>query len=396
MRRLSQTLAAAGAAMLVACSGDPPTAPRALATDPAPTIDTQAVRMSRVANGYLKQLRDGVTARKLGDSARVERALHVQRFIHAADSAVSISRSGIGSARFDDVPESTDPPTPPAWGWFVDAGTFTDLCLSCKSVTGFMESSIVGIISSSTSASIQTGGRSYSPSSGVNSCLGAFCMSSIDLTPIVDCRVNSAQGTATSTASYLVRVLYINWALSTKTTFDQDECQTTPLIPVTLGASSISVGATTQASSPCVGLPEWSTNAPHIARVSSTGLITGAGAGSAEISVTCGANRGSAIINVTLAETQQTAGACDDPMTPMVETCDDPSAPTYAPYGVTYTRDGRYGEFPSVWYTEDYRGYTAVCDVTDWYEWNADHTAAHYVGTDVNYCWLEPYVGNQD
>ena len=37
--------------------------------------------------------------------------------------------------------------------------------------------------------------------------------------------------------------------------------------------------------------------------------------------------------------------------------------------------------------------YTVYCDVTDWYQWNADHTESYYIGTDINYCWLVPYNG---
>jgi hypothetical protein len=91
-----------------------------------------------------------------------------------------------------------------------------------------------------------------------------------------------------------------------------------------------------------------------------------------------------------------TDSGCDDPMTPAAESCDDPNSPSnYAPYSVTYTRPGYYGDAPEEWFTtpEYTEVYSVTCDVKDWYEWNADHTAAHYVGTEVLSCWLVPYNG---
>ena len=104
------------------------------------------------------------------------------------------------------------------------------------------------------------------------------------------------------------------------------------------------------------------------------------------------------MIQVNYADTEPDSDNCDDLMTPAVESCDDGSSHTNPPYSVTYTRPGYYGEADDSWFTqpEFTETYTVVCDVTDWYEWNWDMTAAHYVGTDVNACWLVPYIGGND
>jgi len=382
--------------MFVACSGDPPTTPLADASAPKVAIDTQAMTMSRIAHGYLKQLRDGAAGKGLSDSARQERIAHVQQMLNAADSAISASKRGVAPAMasgYDgSVPTESSPTTND--GVFVSAGTFTDLCLSCGNATGFVQTSLLGILTSSTSASIQSGGRSYSPSSGTMTCVGAFCSSSINLSAIVDCRVAKASGTATSNGAYLYRLYIANVSLFSINTYDDDECGPVPALNVSLGASSISVGTSTQAVTTCVGFVQWSSNAPAVASVSNTGVVTGISSGSAEISATCGANRGSATIQVTYANDQ--VDQCDDPMTPMVETCDDASSQSVSAYSVTYTRPGYSGEADDSWFTQpEYtETYTVVCDVTDWYEWNLEHTAAHYVDTVVNSCWLQPYDGN--
>jgi uncharacterized protein YjdB len=389
MRRLSQPLAAAGVAMLVACSGDPPTTPHNHAGALNHAVDTQMVAMSKIAKSYLQQLRDGIAGHSLSDAAKQLRLEHVQQFVRSADSAIDASSKG---PALDYVPGSEPPSGLTAEDVFVKAGTFTDLCLSCQNAVGFVQTSVLGILTSSTQASIQVDGRSYSPSTGPATCVGAFCLSLIDLSPIVDCRVKNASGTATSQAAYLWRLYSVNVTAFGMTTYDDDQCVTVPPISVSLGASSISVGASTQATASCYNYLQWSSSAPWIASVSNTGVVTGVSAGRSEISATCGANRGSAMISVTYAD--DPADSCDDPMTPAAESCDDQTTPN-DPYSVTYTRPGYYGEADDSWFTlpEFTESYTVVCDVTDWYEWNSDHTAAHYVDTVVNSCWLEPYNG---
>jgi hypothetical protein len=355
--------------------------------------------MSRLAEDYLRQLRDGVAGRTLNDAQRRERIENVAQFVRVtrlstpsdahppkASATLSESDAPLGSA-------------PAPIGVFVEAGTFTDLCLACKSATSFVQTSVIGILTSSTQATINTGGRTYGPSSGIVTCLTGFCISQVDLSPIVDCRVNPASGTATGNAVWMIRFLGINVTGSTHTSYDQDEC--TPVGPITVTlAADISVGASTQALSSCLTYPQWSSTAPAVATVSTLGVVTGVASGSADISATCGSNRGSATIKVHLAEEVQTqnpngGSTCDDPMTPAVESCDDATAQHRDPYSVTYTRPGYYGEADDSWFTSpEYADYTVVCDVTDWYEWNSDLTAAHYVDTVVNSCWLEPYNGN--
>jgi len=139
----------------------------------------------------------------------------------------------------------------------------------------------------------------------------------------------------------------------------------------------------------------WSSGNPSVASVDSYGAVTGNRSGSAEIAATCNGMRGSAVIEVHMAEEQTSGGACDDLMTPAVEDCDDSGTQTPDLYSTTYTRPGSYGEADPSWFTEpEYtQTYTVYCDVTDWYQWNADHTESYYLGTDINYCWLVPYNG---
>ena len=101
------------------------------------------------------------------------------------------------------------------------------------------------------------------------------------------------------------------------------------------------------------------------------------------------------MIRVDYADTDANSDNCDDLLTPAVERCEDGSSQGRDPFSVTYTRPGYYGDADDAWFTtpEFTETYTVVCDVTDWYEWNWDHTTAHYVGTDVNSCWLVPYIG---
>ena len=105
------------------------------------------------------------------------------------------------------------------------------------------------------------------------------------------------------------------------------------------------------------------------------------------------------MISIHLAEQepQTQSDPCDDPMTPAVDSCDDPSAQLDAPFGVSYTRPGVYGEAEDSWFTDaSYtQVYTVVCDVTDWYQWNSDHSAKIYLDTEINSCWLQPYFGSE-
>src|SRR5690349_2682469 len=134
MRRLSQTLAAAGVALSVACASDAPTAPRTDLTQSARTSDGQLVRMARAAASYLQNLRDGHAGASLNDTQKRKRLEFVERFINATDSAIVASRLG-SRAAMSVVPETEDPEMPsepPSGGIFVESGTFTDLCLTCK------------------------------------------------------------------------------------------------------------------------------------------------------------------------------------------------------------------------------------------------------------------------
>ena len=330
MRRLSQTLAAAGASMCLACSGDPPTAARLTLNASAQIADTELVRMSEAARRYLQQLRTGVTARSLPDQQRLERIAHVERFIKSADSSIQATTSG-RRASLDDVPETPEESAPellyPDFNPFVQAGTFTDLCLECKNASSFVETKLLGILTSLTQAIINVDGRIYNPSSGTMTCFLAFCSSTIDLSGLVDCRAKPASGTASGTASYLWKFKLANVQGWGDNTWASDDCVPFPPIKVNLSSSEISVGATSQASANCSAYLQWSSSAPAVASVSDYGVVTGHASGTAEISATCGANRGSATIKVNMAEEQEESppppNACDDPMTPAAEECDD-------------------------------------------------------------------------
>jgi hypothetical protein len=400
MQRLSRLLAALGGAMSVACSADPPTAP-ATHTLRAPTApDERLVAMRTTATTYLENLKAGVAGGGLSATERQTRIQHVQTFIKLADSSlkaplaapVRLPPNG-SDAKAVAAEMQSDPPPTGLTDWiFESSGTFTDLCLACKTANGFALTKWAGLITSITQAVITSGGETYNPSSGATMCVGVNCMSQIDLSPIVDCRERPASGTASSTEIFFVKVSLANVSLSSVNTYASGECAP-PSVTVTLGASSISVGASTQAHSSCIGVPRWSSGTPRVATVDGSGVVTGIASGTAEISATCGGVRGSQMIEVHFAETD----SCDDPMTPATETCDDSSSQNYPPYSVTYTRPGYYGDADPSWFTqpEFTETYTVVCDVTDWYQWNSDHTAAYYLGTDINSCWLQPYNGNQ-
>lgn len=401
MRRLSQTLAAAGASMCVACSGDPPTSPRLTPQAPVQSADTQLVRMSQIARNYLQQLRAGVRARSLTEAERLERVAHLERFIGSADSLINLVHVRTRAA-LDEEPETpieSEPPSDP----FVESGTFTDLCLECKNATSFVETNVPGILMSLTDAFITVDRAMYNPSSGTLMCVGFYCSSTIDLSGIVDCRAQPASGTASGTANYMWKLKLLlaqGWG---KNTWAKDECEPFPPLKVSLSSSDISVGASSQASTSCVSYVQWSSSAPAVATVSDYGVVTGRASGSAEISATCGANRGSATIRVHLAEEEAPSppppDACDDPMTPAVEDCDNTATLSYPPYSVTYTRAGSLSDLdPALRTIYQYvpaQSYSIFCDVTDWYEWNTDHTVGTYVGTVVNRCWITPYNGTQ-
>ena len=280
---------------------------------------------------------------------------------------------------------------------FVDAGTFTDLCLPCQTANGFMETRYLGYLTSSTTALINVGGSTYNPSSGNWNCFGIACSSVVDLRPIVDCRQRPASGTASSTAIYFTKLKIFNLNLFFKDTYASGECVPPQPPTVSLASSSISVGTSTQATSNCVGYVQWSSGNPAVATVDAYGVVTGKAAGNAEISASCLGMRGSAMVEVHLAEAPTSGESCDDVMTPAVEDCDGPNTTTPERYSRTYTRPGNPGEADPLWFNAKFAYvYRVVCDVTDWYEWNADHTAAHYVGTDINSCWLVPLSSGTD
>jgi len=405
MQRLSRILVALGGAMSVACSDEPPVAPTVAATPAASSVpDPKLLSMSTMARGYLKSLNDGTAGAGLSDTQRAERTKHVAQVVELIDASIAqplraplrivpdhADASALASSDLEPYPGSEVLQFPPM---FVDAGTFTDLCLGCQKATGFVQTNYPGIVTSVTQATIHVDGQTFGPSSGTSTCLGVACTSQIDLSPIVDCRQKPASGTATSTGTFLLRFKIFNIDFGSKNTYASGECAPVKLT-VTLGSSAISVGSSTQALSTCVGYTQWSSGTPSVARVDDYGVVTGVGSGNAEISATCNAMRGSAMIRVDYADTDANSDSCDDLMTPAVETCENGSSQGPDPYSVTYTRPGYYGEADDSWFTlpEYTETYTVVCDVTDWYEWNWDHTAAHYVGTDVNSCWLEPYIG---
>jgi hypothetical protein len=362
--------------------------------------------MFTMARSYLKNLNDGIAGATLTKDERRERVEQVAQFVKTAEGAIAtpatarlrIAPPGADAAALADVIPTPESGGQMLWPIFVDAGTFTHLCLACQKATGFVATNYIGLITASTQATINVGGSTYNPSSGNVQCVGVNCMSQINLSPIVDCRQRPASGTASSTGIFFLKVQVANLELGSKNTYASGECAP-PRVTVTLGSSSISVGASTQATSTCVGFVQWSSGTPSVATVDGSGVVRGVGSGVAEISATCNSVRGTAMIDVHYAETNVNPGpgpsGCDDLMTPAVESCDDPYTQTNPPYSVTYTRPGYYGEADDAWFTqpEFTETYTVVCDVTDWYEWNSGNMGAHYVGTDVNSCWLEPYSG---
>ena len=405
MRRLSRILVAVGGAMSLACSAEPTAAPT---LGPKPSLgvpDPKLIKMSNIAHAYLKNLNDGIAGTTLSSAARDERRRHVAEFIKLADAAIATPlraqlRIAPDSARLDDLADEI--PTPESgetfpWPIFVDAGTFTDLCLACQTATGFVQTNYVGLLKASTNATINVGGATFNPSSGESMCLGTNCLSQIDLRSIVDCHQRPASGTASSVAIFIVKLSFYNMDLGSKNTYASGEC--VPPVPptVTFGSSSISVGNTTRATSNCVGYVQWSSGKPSVASVDAYGGVTGVGAGTAEIAATCNGMRGSAVIEVHLAEEPTSSDSCDDVMTPGVETCDDQSTQSPERYSVTYTRPGTPGEADPAWFgLKMTLVYKVVCDVTDWYEWNADHTEAYYVGTVIDSCWLVPLSGSDE
>jgi hypothetical protein len=401
MRRLSRILAALGGAMSVACSAEPSAAPNAGPKTATGVPDPKLISMSKIARGYLQSLNDGTAGTTLNEAQRNERIKHVAQFVKLADasiagtsSALRVAPDGANAALLASDPPTPESGSPQAPPMFEDAGTFTDLCLGCQTATGFVATNYPGIVTSVTQATIHVGGLTYSPSSGISTCVGFNCVSQIDLRPIVDCRQRPADGTASSTGTFLLRFKILNIDFGTKNTYASGECRP-PSVTVSLGASAISVGTSTQATSSCVGYTQWASGASRVATVNEYGVVTGVSAGTAEISATCNSVRGSAMITVNLADTDPNTDSCDDLMTPAVESCDDPSSgQTWPPFSATYTRGGYWGEADPDWYTlpEFTQYYTVVCDVTDWYQWNSSHTVAYYVGTDVNSCWLVPYI----
>jgi hypothetical protein len=406
MRRLSRILVALGGALSVACSAEPSVAPTAGPRPSSAAPDPKLVEMIAMARNYLKNLNDGIAGTALTKQERRDRVEHVTQFVKTAEGSIAspaTARLRIVSSDADAAALADVIPTPETGGEmllpiFIEAGTFTDLCLACQTATGFVATNYLGIITSLTQATINVGGSIYNPSSGNVQCLGYNCMSQVNLAPIVDCRQRPASGTASSTGIYFLKLKIANVELGSKNTYASGECAP-PNVTVTLGSSSISVGSTTQATSTCVGFVQWASGTPSVATVDASGIVRGVGSGVAEISATCNSVRGSAMIDVHLANTNVNPGpapsGCDDPMTPAVEDCDNPYTQTNPPYSVTYTRPGYYGEADDAWFTqpEFTETYTVVCDVTDWYEWNSGNMGAHYVGTDVNSCWLEPYNG---
>jgi len=357
--------------------------------------------MSEAARSYLLQLRSGVSSGKLTDTKRLERIGHIERFVRATDSSIRASRYPM-RASLDEEPETPIESAPPS-DPFVAAGTFTDLCLACKNATSFVETKAPGILTSLTDGYISVSGLVYTPSSGTMMCVGFFCSSTIDLSGIVDCRVKPASGTASGTGSYMWKTKILTAQGWGTNTWDDDECLPVPPINVALSSSEISVGASTQATSTCVTYVQWSSSAPAVATVSDYGVVTGRASGSADISATCGANRGSATIKVNMAEEQAPSppppNACDDPMTPLVEDCDDPATENYPPYATTYTRTGSLSDLDPLTYAKVQYApqfFKIYCDVTDWFQWNTDYTIRTYLGTVVNYCWAEPYNGTQN
>ena len=405
MQRLSRILVALGGAMSVACSAEPTVAPTIGTKPVSRAADPKLLEISTMAHAYLKNLNDRTAGNALTDAQRNERIEHVARFVQAVDGSIRTPETAelrIAPENADHGALAEEAPTPEsesgstAWiDVFVDAGTFTDLCLPCQTANGFVETRYLGLLTSSTSALINVGGAMYNPSSGNWNCIGFACSSVVDLRPIVDCWQRPASGTASSTAIYFTKAKLFNLNLFFKDTYARGECVPPQPPTVSLGSSSISVGASTQATSNCVGYVQWSSGNPGVASVDSYGAVTGNRSGSAEIAATCNGMRGSAVIEVHMAEEQTSGGACDDLMTPAVEDCDDPGTQTPDLYSTTYTRPGSYGEGDASWFTEpEYtQTYTVYCDVTDWYQWNADHTESYYLGTDINYCWLVPYNG---
>ena len=406
MKTLSRILVAIGGAMSVACSAEPTVAPT-VATRPSLGVpDPSLIKMSNIAHTYLKNLNDGIAGTTLSEAERNERRRHVGEFITIADGAIATPlRAQLwvapDSARFDQLAEELPAPESGEsfpWPIFVDGGTFTDLCLACQTATGFVQTNYIGLLKSSTNATINVGGAMFNPSSGESMCIGTNCLSQIDLRSIVNCRQGPASGTASSVAIFFLKVSFYNMDLGSKNTYANGECVPPAPPTVTFASSSISVGSTTQATSNCVGYVQWSSGKESVASVNSYGVVAGVGAGSAEISATCNGMRGSAVIDVHLAEEPTNTDSCDDVMTPGVETCEDQNT-TQTPdrYSVTYTRPGQYGEADPLWFSLKMTlVYKVVCDVTDWYEWNADHTEAHYVDTVIDRCWLVPLNGSDE
>jgi hypothetical protein len=393
--------------MCVACSAEPTVAPTIGAKPVSGTPDPKLIKMADAARIYLKNLNEGKAGASLSAADRSERIKRVSEFVEVATAAIAtpqrarlrVAPAGANLNELADVvpldeeegESSGESLSSYVWPIFVESGTFTDLCLSCQNATGFMQTNYFGLLTSSTQATINVGGLTYNPSSGNASCFGANCLSQIDLAPIVDCHARPASGTASSTATFFVKLKLMNISLGSMNTYDTDEC-VPPVTPtVTLGSSSISVGVSTQATSSCVTSVQWSSGNAAVASVDVYGVVTGRGAGTAEISAYCNGMRGSATIEVHFAEQTPTGDSCDDPMTPDTETCETGTTQPADRYSRTYTRPGNPGEADPLWFNAKYAlVYKVVCDVTDWYQWNADHTAAYYVGTDINSCWLEP------
>ena len=408
MRRLSRILVALGGAMSVACSAEPTTAPSSGAKPSLGVPDPKLIAMSSGAQSYLKNLNSGIAGIALSNAERNERIKHVSGFLKTVDASIAAPENaplrmapdnpGLGAVADEEAPTpETEYGSSALPDVFVAAGTFTDLCLPCQTANGFVETNYLGYLTSSTTALITVGGSTYNPSSGNWNCIGIACSSVVDLRPIVDCRQRPASGTASSTAIYFTKLKIFNLNLFFKDTYASGECVPPQPPTVSLASSSISVGTSTQATSSCVGYVQWSSGNPAVASIDDYGVVTGKASGNAEISASCLGMRGSAMIEVHLAEEPTSTDSCDDLMTPDVESCDDSSTQSPERFSTTYTRAGQPGEADPLWFNVKFAYvYTVMCDVTDWYQWNADHTAAYYIGTDINSCWLVPNNGGDD
>jgi hypothetical protein len=178
------------------------------------------------------------------------------------------------------------------------------------------------------------------------------------------------------------------------TSTDEDDCQPELQLPrprfVMSSSSQQSEGGTLtisaghsislQATTTDFGYPaatvndhDWSLDGTQLGTGASTSTVPGYGSHTVHLTLANSTGQGEATATIIVVAPDEEAGACDDPLTDVVEVeCDGPS--NNGPYAVGGTVSG---------------GGTRWCLVNQWYDWNEATQRYEYWYTEELYCWYE-------